>query len=69
MRAHAQVRVRCRVSVTVGVSLRLIYMFLVSTRVGVTSQVAPATELPAVQWSPQRAQWRTPGKVSVMLSL
>ena len=69
MRVHARVPVRCMVSVRVGVRLRFMFMVLVTLRVGVTSKVAPGAEHSAVQWSLQRAQWRTQGRVSVMLIL
>ena len=44
MRAHELVRVRCRVSIRAGVRLRLMCMFLVTIRVGITSQMAPVAD-------------------------
>ena len=59
----------CRVSVRVGVKFRLRCMVRVKFSVSVRSQEVPGSERLAVQWSPQRAEWKLHGSLQFRLSL
>lgn len=69
MRADAQVRVRCWVSIRIGVSCRLRSTERVMVRVRGRSQEAPDAETKTQQWSPWRVMWRTHDRGPVRHSL
>ena len=68
-RAHAWVQVMCRVSIRVGLRFRLRGMVRVKFSVRVRSQEVPGGEPIAVQWSPQRAEWKLHVSLQFRLSL
>lgn len=59
----------CRVSVRVGVKFRLRCMVRVKFSVRVRSQEFPGSERLAVQWSPQRAEWKLHASLQFRLIL
>ena len=69
MRVHVWVRVRCKVSIRVGVKFNFWSMGRDTLRVGVRFKEAQGAETKAVQLFPWRTQWRAHGRVQVMLSL
>ena len=69
MRANAQVRVRCRVSISVGLRYRLSSMGRVTVGVRARFQEAQSAESMAVQLFPWGTQRSVHGRVPVMLIL
>ena len=69
MRANARVRVRCRVSISVGLRYRLSSMGRVTVGVRARFQEAQSAESMAVQLFPWGTQRRVHGRVPVMLIL
>ena len=67
MRAHVTVHFKCRVRVRDRVWVRLRVLVRVSVRF--RCQEPPDTEPKVVQMFPQRAEWKTQGRVPVMISL
>ena len=59
----------CRVRGRVGVKFRLRCLVRVKFSVSVRSQEVPGSEGLAVQWSPQRAEWKLRGSLQFRLSL
>ena len=67
MGAHVTVCFKCRVRVRYRVWVRLRVLVRVSVRF--RSQEPPDTDPKAVQMFPRRAEWKTQGRVPVMISL